>query len=107
LGALVGGLAVPREMSLTLAKKLKPVCVFFLPLFFASAGLKTTLHLGAKGASGFAIIGTCLSAGLIDSHGYSALAFIILANTIMAAWGIAFQQRLARGWFNQSYAMEI
>jgi Kef-type K+ transport system membrane component KefB len=152
-GAFVGGFIVPREVSFGLAKKIKPTCVFLLPIFFAAAGLKTTLNLGgaseiiillilaslaygvkvfgtaisvkmtggfdwkeaatignlmcAKGAIGFAVIEICLSAGLLDSHGYSMLAFVILANTIMAAWGIAFQQRLADSWFGRSITTGI
>lgn len=45
-GAFVGGFVVPREVSFKLAKKIKPVCVFLLPIFFAAAGLKTMLNLG-------------------------------------------------------------
>ena len=48
-GAFVGGFVVPRSVSGTLAKKIKPACVFLLPVFFAAAGLKTTLALGNQG----------------------------------------------------------
>ncbi|MGE5378189.1 MAG: cation:proton antiporter, partial [Bacteroidota bacterium] len=135
----VGGLVVPREVSFLLAKKIKPACLFLLPVFFAAAGLKTALNFGgrgetlivlglvllgylvkvfgttlsvkvtgglnwneaatvghlmcAKGAIGFAILEICLSAGLLDSHGYSMLAFVILANTVMAAWGVGLQRQ--------------
>ena len=147
-GAFVGGFVVPREVSFKLAKKIKPTCVFLLPVFFAAAGLKTMSNLGgmremiillalaflaygvkvfgtaisvkiaggfgwkeaatvgnlmcAKGAIGFAVIEICLSSGLLDPRGYSMLAFVILANTVMAAWGTAFQQRLAGSWFGRS-----
>lgn len=140
-GAFVGGLVVPREVSDKLAKKIKPACVFLLPVFFAGAGLKTVLNLAssgeiifllaiallayavkalgtaltaratgalgwndaftvghlmcAKGAIGFAVLEICLSAGLLDANGYSVLAFVILANTIMAAWGVRVQLMLA------------
>jgi Kef-type K+ transport system membrane component KefB len=147
-GAFVGGFVVPREVSFKLAKKIKPICVFLLPVFFAAAGLKTMLNLGgikemvillalaflaygvkafgtaisvkiaggfdwkeaatvgtlmcAKGAIGFAVIEICLSSGLLDPHGYSMLAFVVLANTVMSAWGIAFLQPLAGSWFGHS-----
>jgi Kef-type K+ transport system membrane component KefB len=147
-GAFVGGFVVPREVSFKLAKKIKPTCVFLLPIFFAAAGLKTMLNLGgmsemvillaltflaygvkvfgtaisvkmaggfdwkeaatignlmcAKGAIGFAVIEICLSARLLDARGYSMLAFVVLANTVMSACGIAFQQRLAGSWFGHS-----
>jgi Kef-type K+ transport system membrane component KefB len=138
-GAFVGGLAVPREVSFLLAKKIKPAYLFLLPIFFAAAGLKTALNFGgrgeilivlgllllayfvkvfgttlfvkltgglnwneaatvghlmcAKGAIGFAILEICLSAGLLDTQGYSMLAFVILANTVMAAWGVGIQRQ--------------
>lgn len=45
IGAFVGGMVVPREVSFRLAKKIKPACVFLLPIFFAATGLKTILNL--------------------------------------------------------------
>ncbi len=138
-GAFIGGLVVPRRISFQLAQKFKPACVALLPIFFASAGLKTAINFAgpadlmlpialamlayltkalgttlaaklsgglawteagtvghlmcAKGAIGFAMIEICLSAGLLDSRGYSLLAFVILADTVMAAWGVLLQRR--------------
>ena len=133
-GAFVGGFIIPREASFVLAKKIKPYCGFLLPIFLASAGLKTALNFGddrdmtilfalailayggkalgaalsarlvgkldwkesatighlmcAKGAIGFAVIEICNSAGFLTRQEYSLLAFVILTNTIMAAWGV-------------------
>jgi len=49
----------------------------------------------SKGAIGFAIIETCRSTGLLDARGYSILAFVILANTVMSAWGVLLHRRWA------------
>jgi len=49
----------------------------------------------AKGAIGFAIIEICFSAGFLDSRSYSVPAFVILANTVMAAWGVLIQRKWA------------
>ncbi len=138
-GAFIGGMIVPRSVSFGLARKIKPACLFLLPVFFAAAGLKTTLNIGgadtllilgclmavgyavkalstmlvarfsggldwssaatvghltcAKGAIGFAVMEICLANGLLDLRGYSILALIILANTIMAGWGVLLQSR--------------
>ncbi len=138
-GAFIGGIIVPRSASFGLARKIKPTCLFLLPVFFAAAGLKTTINLGgadtllllgcitavgyavkalstmlvarysggldwssaatvghltcAKGAIGFAVMEICLANGLLDLRGYSILALIILANTVMAGWGVLFQCR--------------
>jgi Kef-type K+ transport system membrane component KefB len=48
IGAFVGGMVVPREVSFRLAKKIKPACVFLLPIFFAATGLKTTLGISSE-----------------------------------------------------------
>lgn len=139
IGAFVGGLVVPREVSFRLAKKLKPTCIFLLPIFFAATGLKTVLNLSggseflllltlailtygvkilsttlaaratgglswneaatvghlmcAKGAIGFAILEICSSSGLLEPRGYSILAFVVLMNTVLSAWGVTLQQK--------------
>jgi Kef-type K+ transport system membrane component KefB len=73
IGAFVGGLVVPREVSSKLAKKIKPACLFLLPIFFAATGLKTTLGISSGNeivillalailAYGVKLLGTTLAA---------------------------------------------
>ncbi len=144
LGALVGGFILPRNVSSKLVRKIKPVCVVLLPIFFAATGLKTKFDLRggneilllillvllaygvkigsttlaarwtggfnwseattighlmcAKGAIGFAILEICSSSGLLEPKGYSMMAFVILTSTVLAAWGVALQQRWGRNY---------
>jgi Kef-type K+ transport system membrane component KefB len=143
VGAFVGGVVVPREAAADLARRLKPVAVRLLPVFFAATGLRTRLALDAgtlavtlglaglayaakfgattlatrgtaglgwsdaatvghltcaKGAIGFAVLEACRGAGLLDPRTYSVLAFVVAADTVMAAWAVRLQEGLPPRW---------
>jgi Kef-type K+ transport system membrane component KefB len=55
IGAFVAGAGVPRHAAAALAKKVKPVAVFLLPIFFATPGLRTSL--GSCGAETLVVMG--------------------------------------------------
>lgn len=137
-GAFVAGLVVPRTAAAQLAGRVKPACVFLLPVFFAATGLRTSIGLGrealaavalltllayaakflpttlaarattgltwseaatvghlmcAKGAIGFAVLEVCRGSGLLDAGTFSLLAGTVAANTVLSAWGVAWQRR--------------
>jgi len=57
IGALVGGMVIPRRISFNFERKIEKPIKFLLPLFFASAGLKTFIDFKSGGTVIMLVIG--------------------------------------------------